>query len=340
MAFIKNLSGKKLSPSGKMSIMPMNIPSFKNLYCAQNGILKNVLIYVVGGLGDAICAEPAIRFATETFSDFEFTIATRTPEIYRHLRVKEFIDFKLCDFPMDRFEANYNCVRTLWSPDSIHSEFIPHFWMNVIDYHSISMWKCQLDRYRKNIVLTPTDLEISKAMSVCEHLDKRVVLHPGKTWPSRTIPAWWWDELIYELSRSGVTPIVIGDKPSEGLSTVAITSDEIIDMRGRLSIMETVALCQMVDTVVTNDSSPIHMAASGEAKILFFATIKHPDFITHWRGPKNEFGWRMYDIAENGLWQDFDVRPDSGDFFFDRCTDERMKKMLPDPREVLENYGF
>lgn len=337
MAIINNPTGMPLNEHGKIAMPPTALPSFRAQLAVQRGLSKEFLIYVVGGLGDAICAEPAIRWAMNNFKDCNFTIATHWPEIFQHLKAKGFIDFKKDNKGAEFYYNQYYVVRTLYQPDHLHSEFIPHMFTHVIDYASISMWRTQLSEEDRNIVLIPTQSDADRVQKILQHLHgPTVVIHPGQTWASRTIPAWFWDQVIDHLIAHGIYPVIIGGKPGINLGTVELRANSFIDLREELSIMESVYLLQNANVLLTNDSSPLHMASSsGNAFIGMFSTVKNPEFLLHVRDGQR--GHRMHNFIKNGMWKNIDLCPTTNLFFqFNECTDEQMNDWLPTVTEVVQ----
>lgn len=337
-----NLSSNLNFVDGEMIAVPgMIIPSYRQKLAKSKGFSKNALIYAIGGLGDVMCAEPAIRWAMKNYKDWEFSIATRHTELFRHLPVKEMFDLGKAPYPMSHWEKTHNCFCTLYPTRSFSTEFIVPMWTNVIDYHAIAMWRSQIPINQKQIILRPTEEETKKVFE----LRNRVVFHPGATWPSRTIPAWWWNELIQELNKYDIEPIIIGSTDNKR-GTVEINPTGTLDMRNKLSIMESVALLQRSKHLVTNDSAPVHMAASGDKCFIHvFATVKQFDYLAHWR--RNyyltvEQGHKMRDIAKGGLYETLPLAPDYGaeEINFAECTDEQMKSWLPNPKDVSDFIRF
>ena len=330
MATIELKEDTKITPYGTMSMPGWFVPSMRIHVAIAKGKQKKWLMYVVGGLGDAICAEPSIRYGFDNFGkDVEISIATWFPEIYSHLPAKEIISFHEFSKPMEYFFDEYLVFKTLWSGDHLHSEFIPHFFTQVIDYHTLTMWRQQLAPHQKKIVLKPTailDPEIYYG-----HLENSVILHPGRTWQSRTIPSYWWDELIQELLHLKLRPVIIGATTKDPkLGTVELNTEGCLDLRNKLSIMESVDLLQKARVLITNDSSPLHMAATGNAWIGMLSTVKRPDLLFHWRGPDNELGWRMENLTTGGMWDIMDMSPlFAHDYNIAEVDPELLKSWLP-----------
>ena len=142
-----------------------------------------------------------------------------------------------------------------------------------------------------------------------------VVIHAGKHWPSKTFPKKWWDAVATCLqSYGGIKPVLIGANIDEGRrGYVDMSPEGCIDFRDKLTIRQSLSILQKAKVVLTNDSAPFHMAASGNAWIGVFSTVRHFDYIVHW-GPdyysnKNEWAYKMQDLALGHMWRDDLVSP-------------------------------
>ncbi len=333
MATIEVAPGFEMSEKGNISLPAVFLPSFRAQLAVHRKVQNDFLIYVCGGLGDAICAEPAIRYAISTFKGAKFTVATYWPQIYRHLGLEKIINFFEDPKGSNEYFNEYFVFKSLFNSDELHSEFIPHMFTHVIDYHSLTMFRTQMEPRQKRIVLKPTYTE----QATVHNTEEAILIHPGRTWQSRTMPATWWDGVTAELIKRGIKPYIIGRTTEDPkLGTVDVNTTGCVDLRNKLSIMDTVALTQIAKVVLTNDSSPLHMAASGDsAWIGFMSTVKRPDLLMHYRGPNNECGWKMENLALGGMWQHMNMNPNNGaQFYFDRVEEKLLMQWLPDPREV------
>jgi ADP-heptose:LPS heptosyltransferase len=97
------------------------------------------------------------------------------------------------------------------------NEFVNANLTHCIDYASLSAIRMMLPPMYKAIELNPvcpnslrTDL-----FTIVANRDHYVLIHPGKTWPSRTLPAEWWERVIVEIKSRGKTPVVIGNNTVE-----------------------------------------------------------------------------------------------------------------------------
>lgn len=321
---------KELDTKGTMHFPSMTIPSFRMLRACQKGLEKNILIRTQGGLGDVICAEPAIRWGVEKFEGIEVTIETHFPELFAHLPVKAVVDAKGSE--LDAYQ--YHTFDSLYQADVINSEFVVALYTHVVDYAALCLWRSQLPVRNRNIVLRPgVAAEEVAVLTINPETD--VLIHAGRTWQSRTVPPHFWNKVIAHIAASGKRPVLIG-RESYGLTgNIKLDTTSALDLRDNFSLAETIAQLQRCRVLLTNDSSPIHMAASGEAWVGTISTVKHPDFIHHWR--HGEFAWRMKDFAKGGLYERIYFKPhENKNVTVDTCDPEDLLTWLPDPIEFAE----
>lgn len=316
-----------LDPNGEMRVPGMEIPGFRFLLAQERGVDNQILINTTGGLGDIICAEPAIRYAVTSFKHASVSIATAFPDLFRHLASDDVEIFDTHKAPAKT--ERYLVFDTLYTSQNLQWEFIAHMFTHVVDHASISMFRCQLPIAERSIRLVPNEDEVEYADSV----EGDIVIHAGRTWPSRTIPGWFWNKVIDRIVERGLTPILIGKNGPKGKDErgyVSVKTRGCVDMRNEMTIMETVALLQKKSVLLTNDSSPIHMAASGDAWIGMLSTAKHPEYITHWRN--GQFGWRVQNHALGGLYQGINMCPNSqNEIRLDLVDPRLLESWLPDP---------
>ena len=207
--------------------------------------------------------------------------------------------------------------------------------MNTVDYCSMNALRQLLPHCEREISLTP-----GKLPAIYLPSERDVLVHPGKSWASRTFPTDWWDGVLHWLKAYGCRPVLFG--------TVALTqpvqTSGCMDLRGATNIYELIALCQQATVVLTNDSSPVHLASSsdpdnyqdsGHAHIGFLATVRRPELVVNYRC--GELGWRMQNLATGGLWEHFDFCPNRPEgYTLNDAPEELVRSWLPDPRDVAE----
>lgn len=336
MAKIHDSKGGAIDPNGGMTMPAIQVPSFRAILAVDRGVQNNILIYVTGGLGDAICTEPSIRYACSEFEGCDISVATYWPELYQHLPLKNVINLFKDPRPATAHVDEYFVLKSLYA-DELHSEFIPHMFTHVVDYHSLTMFRQILEDQDKKIVLSPTYDDYQKTSFLAY---EGAVIHTGRTWPSRTIPAKFWEAVIDGLRKEDILPILIGRETEDPkLGVIELNTEGCYDLRGKLSIMETVALLRQSVVLLTNDSSPLHMAASGgSCDIGYYSTVKRPDLIEHHRGHYAKKGHLMRNLADGGMWQAMNMCPNnSQEFRFDLCSPEQMDAWLGDPQKAVDH---
>lgn len=335
------------------------IPSYRAVESIKRGTLNKVMVLLRGGLGDEVCSEPALRFAFKYFGaqrpDFELSVISKYPTLWRHLPMKQIFDGKSTDLRI--FKPAYHWTTNYPPAGSLEWEFYCVPFMNTVDQVSISLFKCMGHVEEKDIRLT-TQPKFEKLTAAeraqLDDLRSRgelVLLHAGVTWPSRTFGYNFWQGVIDDCLARGITPVLIGAEAREGVGTEPVKAQGCIDLRDRCDLDDTIFLCQRATVVVTNDSAPLHLAASsdpnddtsGHAWIGYIATIRHPSHISHWRRnpgtKKNEWNWREehLGIESRGLWHDFDyylTTPDKAIALDKFGAGERILECLPKPEEV------
>ena len=299
-------------------------PGFRTSAAVETGVERNLLLTTWGGIGDQVCAEPTLRYALEQFGkDVEISLATHIPEMFRHLKFKEVFDLN----KVKPVEENYLVFHTIAEQNDLSWQFLNHCIINCVDYPSLSAFKCTLPIKAKEVKLVPRPIELPD--------DVRVVVHPGKHWPTKTFPKSWWDELLTYLLGLGFKPIIIGKNMEDNRGTVDVCTDGCLDLRDKLDLNGLAHLLQNAHVILTNDSSPIHIGASGSAFIGYVATCKHPDYLTHWR--KGEWGWRMKNFGRGGIWENLSHLPNhTREVTVDNCEPEQLKAWLPEPIALAE----
>jgi hypothetical protein len=327
----------KITTEMMSPVRTIQIPPRYQQMCAQNGTSKNILLRTWGGLGDQICTEPTIRYALKAFrkDGCEVTLASERPELFRHL-----VGFKrIFDLKEERpVYEKYNVFNTILPMDesNLFWLFVGHCITHCVDYSSMCALRMQLPVADREVVLVP-DEPPKESPAWLSHLDRPwVVVHPGKHWPSKTFPKDWWDDVLTEIRMKGATPVIIGANTDDNRSTVDVETKGCIDLRDKLSVMESVWLLQNSRVLLTNDSAPLHMAVTGDAWVGFCATCKHPDYITHWR--QGKWGWRMKNFTSDDISSLISYCPnqDCAVITVEHIEEKVLRSWLPAPHDYAE----
>jgi ADP-heptose:LPS heptosyltransferase len=303
------------------------LPSFRTGIAVQNKVEKNLLFVTWGGLGDQICAEPTLRYALKTFKGCKISLASEHPELFKHLEFDEVFDLKKVQPNYD----NYLRFDTIVPPNDTNLtwQFFSHMVTNCVDFPSLCAYRCQLPVSEKEIKLFP---ETPKSKQFIP--ERSVFIHAGRHWQSKTFPKSFWDAVLKEIKDNGAYPILIGADTDDNRGTVDVETDGCIDLRNKLSIDESIYYLQNAKVLLTNDSSPLHMAASGDAWIGFIATCKHPDYISHWRN--GQWAYKMVNHGKGGIWDILDYCPNKENKVEVENVGEHLIEWLPDPKEYAK----
>jgi len=317
----------KHTVNDKVQIPAMMIPGFRTILAVQNGVERNLLFRTWGGLGDQICAEPTLRYALNAFKDCNVSLASEQPQLFQHLKFHEVIDLNKS---LPKY-SNYLMFDTITPPDNTNLvwQFFSHMLTNCVDFPSMCALRFQLPVKDKEVKLA--DIGYNPDFS----LDRAVIIHAGKHWQSKTFPKEFWDEVINTVIKNDAIPVLIGANTDDNRGTVDVNTKNCIDMRNKLSIMQTVSLLKKSKVLLTNDSSPLHMAVDSDAWIGFIATCKHPDYIGHWR--RGEWMWRMENHGKGGVWDIISYCPNVENEVSAEFVPERhLLSWLPEPKEFAE----
>ncbi len=134
---------------------------------------------------------------------------------------------------------------------------------------------------RYEIELFPSELEKEKVDSLLQGAkEKMVVIAPGSKWFTKKWPLEYFNRVIKDLEkRDEVTVVIIGGR-EELLLNIPLSKNSI-DLRGKTTLLELAEVISRAKIVLTNDSSPIHIASAfPKVKILaiFGPTVKELGF--------------------------------------------------------------
>lgn len=133
------------------------------------------------------------------------------------------------------------------------------------------------------IKLYPSKEEVEKVETMWKTREltgkKVVVIAPGSKWFTKMWPTEYFNELLKKLAlHEEIKVLVIGGKDEESLKIEKTTNVE--NIIGKSTLLELKAIFDKSDLVVTNDSSPIHIASATKTFIIaiFGATVREFGF--------------------------------------------------------------
>jgi hypothetical protein len=244
---------------------------------------KNIRILVGGGLGDQVDAEPVVRYVCEKMHPGEnIVVRTDYQDIFRHLPV----GFEKNNVGPVQDPTIYYEMEALPAPTKPLWQFLAQTLCHTTDFSSISMLRRILPNEDKQIKIKVDLEDIASLMGTIgiRDLTKMVLVHPGKGWPSKTLPSSYWQDIIDGLVSLGAPVAVIGKYISEEQGLVDVQcGDGVLDLRNLLSFRELVALISQAKVLISNDSSPVHIAGAFDNYLILIPTCKHPEHVLPFR---------------------------------------------------------
>ena len=313
----------------------MDVPSFKIFRARQIQRQNFVMVKVWGGLGDQICSEPAIRFALNNFKNQKISLSAKNPELFYHLHDRFEEVFNADKDPVNY--DNYLTVDSMCNPQHLLWAFCSHMVIHPVDFPSILMWQRTLHNSDKEIQL-PDFAPTEKVKRALEDPYNTVVVHFGASMPSKTFPLEWCERMVASFKVRGFKVVLIGKEVDEKISYVKVNGEGCVDLRDNLSLQEFVWLLKNCKFLFSNDSSPIHAAAAGDAFIGMVSSIKHPDYLFHWR--KGQFGYKTKNFGLDGAWNHVDCSPvQDKDLDLTNLIGVTWDKILPSTDNVADYYS-
>lgn len=317
-----NVKKKKVD----LEVIPAEIPSLRIAAALENRSSNNLCFVVGGGLGDRICAEPTIRYAIDSFKGVSISLICETPELFNHLHFFERFDLKRRHPIMGRHLYLYT-----YPKNSMFSQFINANGLHCVDLPAIAALRHVLPiEYRQVVLDTPRPSHSFAAM-VGDLRHKYVLIHCGKAWPSRTFTSSWLQRVVQTVLDAGKTAVLFGNNCVD----MPEYPSRVVDTRDQLSMSEYLYMVKNCEYLITNDSSPLHIAAAGTGKIAFVSTCRNGELLTHYRS--GGLGWRMRNFAQGDMWAHYNMLPNHLEVLsLCEVPTGFIEDFLPDPLKMVD----
>lgn len=278
------------------SMVARDLASWEEMKKSKYGyhVRRKFKVSVGGGLGDQIDAEPVVREIRRLYPKDHLIVASHWPEIFENLpyEIEEVVNIRTHYNTTDLAHV----MHTYADPSQNVWQYMTHVLMSSTDFSSLLAIRRQLPPEKKLIQVRYTEAEASsmkaKLNVTSEWLKDAVLIHPGKSWHTKTLAADVWNEAVQELVDAGLKVVLMGkgekyDGPKRGSDTIGLTHiicpEGVLDARDKLSVKESLALIDQSKVLVSNDSAPVHLAGATDCWIVGFFTAKHPEFVLPYR---------------------------------------------------------
>jgi hypothetical protein len=296
-------------------------------------ISRKLCISAGGGLGDQVCLEPVLRHMIERWCHRDdIQIVTPFPEIFSHLPVS-------CFGTEHRFSEERLFISTA---PAFHDPSQPSFnIIHPVDYISLRLLRRTLPLASRAIRLELSEDALARARSLLSGLPRPVLVHPGRSWQSKTLPRDVWQAYVDALLEAGLDVVVIGKELAYGQSaaeqrgTLELDTRHCLDLTGKLSLRELFALISLAPALISNDSGPVHVAGAFDNWIGIIATAKRPDYILPYRQGSPFHKARA--LESKALYESLEFNPLERDFAdASEVPEHALRQAAPASSRVVE----
>jgi hypothetical protein len=293
---------------------------------------KKICIQLGGGLGDVVASEPTVRYTiNKTYPNEEIIIVSNWPELFNHLG-RESVKFG----HVVPNAAEYAVIGTPHSADRPYFNYVSPLLSHQLTIASHLTLRRELPISERDIKISLTQEEYDSAKEKFADLPNDLILvHPGKHWQSKTFPSEIWQNYIDMLIKQGLNVAVIGKTVDDKQGVVDVDSSRCINLVDKTSIKDMLYLMKYkANVLLSNDSSPIHLAGATDINIALIPTCKHPDYILPWRN--GSIYYKTKAIFKKPLWEIFPSDPlQMEQVMADKCDPQMLIDCLPSGEDVL-----
>ncbi|MEX1003005.1 MAG: glycosyltransferase family 9 protein [Crocinitomicaceae bacterium] len=128
-------------------------------------------------------------------------------------------------------------------------------------------------------VLYPYKTDLDKAREIAGE-KKLIVMAPASVWFTKQLPKEKWITVIKQYSNAHRIVLIGGKNDEMYLQEILFScpDNDIVNLAGELSLLESVALISLAEMTHANDSAPLHMASAVNAPITAYFCSTIPDF--------------------------------------------------------------
>lgn len=126
---------------------------------------------------------------------------------------------------------------------------------------------------RPELFPSEADLEVVKPFSNGAY----VTMAPASVWFTKQLPKEKWIELIDQQSTDHLV-YLLGAPSDNELCNDLVSNDKVINLAGKLSLLQSAALMKNAKMNFVNDSGPLHLASSMNAPTTAFFCSTDPSF--------------------------------------------------------------
>ncbi len=231
------------------------------------------------GLGDLICATPTIAKISKSY-ETQIIVLSKLPELFKqNPYVRK--SYKTSSVDLNYIKSNYIFHNSFYNVGKKNEKGVEykHNAIDIRQFHAINLG-FMLTSDEMDYYYQPTEPIRSDFIPQ----GKYIVIHPVKTWDSRTWDRENWIHLSERLIQQGYHVVAIGKNESEtGFFNVQkpvldIGHENIINLMNMTSISDCWHIINNSDCFITMDSGLLHLAGTTNTKIIHLGSSINPLF--------------------------------------------------------------
>ncbi len=322
-----------------LSLIPKDIAKWEEDSPAYE-YQKHICVDVQGGLGDQVDAEPSVRFMKKhIYPDDDIVVITHFPRLFQHLDVDVHEHGAFTPEP----DTPYHKRLSLPGPSLMQWAIVSNLMCHTVDYCSMALLKRTLPMKDRTIRLEVTQEDMDNLRAIMGDIDltKLVLIHPGRHWESKTFPDSWWQEVIDGIRAAGLPVCIMGKQDYlRGTDTIERGTVDLeiregmVDTRTLLDLGAFIALISQGRILLSNDSSPIHIAGAFNNHIILIPTCKHPDHLLPYR--RRSISYKAIALYQKLTIDDVNQQPTATYGTSGECVDGDILDYLPEPDTVIQ----
>lgn len=236
-------------------------------------------------LGDTIASIPTIRKISQAYEDRPITVFTNFPDLFlNHPIVEEALSPQYINYNEYRVYKTFSHLAgKMHQLDGVGVEF-RHVHSDIRQYHAMSL----------GFSLTPDEMstDLYNSTPIDTPYKGYIMIHPTKTWASRTWGQDKWQKLTDKINDLGVPVVAIGKDSNE---TGFFNTDKPvmdINIKYGLNLLNNpnVSLTHLrwmmeneAAAIVTMDTGILHLAGTTDVNIIQLGSSIHPKYRAPYR---------------------------------------------------------
>lgn len=141
-------------------------------------------------------------------------------------------------------------------------------------------------------IITPTDevrKKVDEILSI-EKIKNFVAIAPGSIWATKRYPEEYFKKLIAYLISINQTVLLLGSKSDfEMCNLISNNNDNVVNLAGELSLIESIELLKKAKLLICNDSAPTHLGMCADIPVITIYCSTVPEFGFYPYNNKSQF---------------------------------------------------